>query len=196
LWFCDSSVSDPGADLVGVNLDTGEEEVRHAMPDRESGGGGDAGALPDAGDAGAAASAPAFCNDVVVASNGNIFATDSSGRVFRILSADVNTANSATVWLDDPAITVPGGFGANGIDVIGNTLIVASNDLFAVDSTSNTPATTLRRIALREGNAAATLCGPDGLQTVPSSTTELVVVENGSCTPSRERIVRVTLDLD
>jgi hypothetical protein len=91
---------------------------------------------------------------------------------------------------------VPGGFGANGIDLVGTTLIIASNGLVAVDSTSNDPSSTVRTIALREGNAAATLCGPDGLQTVPDSTTELVVVENGSCMPSRERVVKVTLDLD
>jgi hypothetical protein len=133
---------------------------------------------------------------VVVAGNGNIFATDSTGRVFRVLSANVNTANSAAVWLDDPAITVAGGFGANGLDLVGTTLIIASNGaLVAVDSTSNTPASTVRTLSLTEAGAAATLCGPDGLQTVPGSTTEIVVVENGFCATPRERIVKVTLDL-
>jgi hypothetical protein len=133
---------------------------------------------------------------VIVAPNGNIFATDSTGRVFRVLSAAVNTPNSATVWLDNPAITVPGGFGANGLDLLGTTMIIASNGLVAVDSNSNTPATTLRTISLTETGAAATLCGADGLQSVPGSTNQIVVVENGSCASGRERVVRVELDLD
>jgi sugar lactone lactonase YvrE len=199
LWFCDSSPADPtGGALVGVNLVTGLEEVRHAMPNREPAADADAGAdAGDAGDAGAAAAAATFCNDVIVAPNGNLFATDSSGRVFRVLAANVNTANSATVWLDSPAITVPGSFGANGLDLVGNTLIIASNGgLVAVDPASNTPAAGLRTISLTEAGAAATLCGPDGLQAVPNTTNQLVVVENGSCPAARERVVKVTLNLD
>jgi hypothetical protein len=41
-----------------------------------------------------------------------------------------------------------------------------------------------------------TLCGPDGLQTVPGSDNEIIVVENGNCTPSAPRVVRVELNLD
>jgi len=197
LWFCDSSPTAAGGALVGVNLDTGEEEVRHAMPDRAApGGDADAGADAGTADAGAATGTPTFCNDVIVTPAGVIFATDSSGRIFRVAAADFDTPNSASVWLDDPAITVVGGFGANGIDLVGDDLIIASNGLVAVDSTSNNPASTVRTLSLTEGGAAATLCGPDGLQTVPGSTNQIVVVENGSCTAARERVVRVTLDLD
>jgi hypothetical protein len=193
LWFCDSGPTESGGALVGVNLDTGEEEVRHTMPDRSVGSGdADAGA-----DGGAPTVIPAFCNDVIVTPAGVIFATDSSGRIFRIAADDVDTANSATVWLEHPALSPPeGGFGANGIDQVGDDLIIASNGLVAIDSTSNDPASTLRVLTLTEGGAAATLCGPDGLQTVPGSNDQIVVVENGACDDSRERVVRVTLDLD
>lgn len=197
LWFCDSSPLEPGGDLVGVDLETGEEEVRHAMPDPGAGGdAADAGA--DAGEADAGAAAPAtFCNDVIVAPDGDLFATDSSGRIFRVASADVDDANSASVWLEHSAISPPpGGFGANGLDLVGDTLIIAANGLVAVDSTSNDPASTVRTISLTEGGAAATLCGPDGLQTVPGSDNQIVVVENGACATPRERVVQVTLDLD
>jgi sugar lactone lactonase YvrE len=194
LWFCDSSPLAPGGDLVGINLDSGLEEVRHALPDQAPTG-GDADAGADAGDAGGAAGVTTFCNDVVVAQNGNIFVTDTGGRVFRVLAADFDTANSADVWLSDPALTAP-----NGIDVVGSDLIIASNGrLVAVDPSSNTPASTVRVINLTEGGDAATLCGPDGLQTVPGSNTEIVVVENGACegaNAGNERVVRVTLALD
>jgi hypothetical protein len=198
LWFCDSNPTGaaPGGDLVGVGLDTGLEEIRHALPDRGAVADADAGA--DAGDAGDAggAGAPTFCNDVIVDGTGNVFATDSSGRVFRVPAANATVANSATVWLDDPAITVVGSFGANGIDIVGDHMIIASNGrLVAVDAASNTPASTLRILNLTEAGAAVTLCGPDGLQAVPN-TNDIVVVENGSCTAGRERVVRVTLDLD
>lgn len=202
LWFCDSTPPPgaPGGDLVGVDLDDGTEVVRHALPNPGSVTDAGADAAADSGDAGAPASVATFCNDVVVAQNGNIFVTDSSGRIFRILAADARTANSADVWLSDPEIAPaqPGGFGANGIDIVGGQLIIASGDhLVAVDPNSNTPASSVRHINLTEAGAAATLCGPDGLQAVPNSTTDLIVVENGSCsaTPDRDRVVRVTLDL-
>jgi hypothetical protein len=198
LWFCDSTPTESGGALVGVNLDTGEEEVRHAMPDQAPSGDADAGADGGTPDGGLAVGTPTFCNDVIVTPAGVIFATDSGGRIFRVAAADFDTPNSAQVWLADPAISAPapGGFGANGIDLVGNDLIIASNGLVAVDSTSINPASTVRVISLTEGGAAATLCGPDGLQTVPGSNNQIVVVENGGCTAARERVVRVTLDLD
>jgi hypothetical protein len=200
LWFCDSSraATSSGADLVGINLDTGVEEVRHALPERAAPiAGSDAGeSEPESTDAGVLPLLVTFCNDVVVAPNGNIFATDSTGRVFRVAAADVDTEDSAQVWLDDPAISVPGGSGPNGIDLVGNELILASKNLVAVDATSDDPGSTLRVISLTEDGAAAVLCGPDGLQTVPGSDNQIVLIENGSCPAARARVVRVTLDID
>jgi len=54
----------------------------------------------------------------------------------------------------------------------------------------------VRTLSLGENGAPATLCGPDGLQTVPGSENEIIVVENGFCEAARERVVKVTLDLD
>ena len=208
LWFCDSSPTAPGGAIVGVDLETGVETVRHAMPDPIVPGGADAGAPPDASDAGtdagdagsgdagtvAAPAAPAtFCNDLIVA-GGDIFATDTSGRIFRVPSDDVDVDDSAEVWLENPSALPAGGFGPNGIDLVGDTLIIASNGaLLAVDPDSNNPAAALRTVTLSEGGAPGTLCGPDGLQTVPGSDDEIIVVENGFCTPARERVVKVTL---
>ncbi|HWO10309.1 MAG TPA: hypothetical protein VNN80_12535, partial [Polyangiaceae bacterium] len=221
LWFCDSTLppGPGGGDIVGVDLQTGVEVVRHAMPDPVPAGGADAGldagvvgvgggggvdaGVGDAGvvggaDAGGGAGAPAgpttFCNDLIVASDGDLFATDSTGRVFRVDAADVEVENSASVWLEHPAITTPGGFGANGIEQVGDNLIIAANGtLVAVDPESDAPASTLQVLTLSEGGAAVTLCGPDGLQAVPARSDQLVVVENGFCDAARERVVRVTL---
>ncbi|HEU4582608.1 MAG TPA: hypothetical protein VFS67_30335 [Polyangiaceae bacterium] len=209
LWFCDSNPAGPGgADLVGVDLANGTEAVRHAVPnpvastpDAGLDAGVDAGA--DAGDAGAApadagatAGPTAFCNDVVVQSTGNVFFTDSTGRIFRIPSASARTPNSAQVWLEGPSVSspTPGGFGANGLALVGDQLIIANTDhLIAVDPDSNNAASTVRTISLTEGGAAVTLCGPDGLETVPGSNSDLVVVENGGCAAARDRVVRVSL---
>jgi hypothetical protein len=205
LWFCDSTFN-VGASLVGVALDDGTETVRHNMPnpgtsatpDAGPDGGEDAGTA-DAGDAEAppAAGPFTFCNDVIVDANDNVLATDSSGRIFRVPAANALQANSAEVWLEAPAIAppMPGGFGVNGLDLVGGQLIVANGGLFAIDPNSANPASTIRPITLTLDGAPATLCGPDGLQSVPGSTTDIVVVENGGCMPSVDRVVRVTLDL-
>jgi len=214
LWFCDTNpvATVPGGAIVGVSLEDGSEVVRHAMPNRDSVG-GDAGTSPP-GDAGTddggtpaepAPGAPTFCNDLIVDSTGNLFATDSTGRIFRVPAAGATTANSASVWLDVPEIgaPTPGGFGANGLDIVGGSLVIiniGSGSLVAVDPSSADPASTVRTIRLTLDGAPATLCGPDGLETVPGSATDVVVIENGGCTNppggDGDRVVRVTLDLD
>ena len=214
LWFCDSNpaAAVPGAAIVGVSLDDGSEVVRHAMPNPGGAPAPDAGSAPDAGtvadagasDAGSApppAAAPAsFCNDLIVDATGNLFATDSSGRIFRVPANAVLAPNSASVWLTGPAAApaTAGGFGANGIDLVGGTLIIANGDaLWAVNPNASDPASTARKLALTLDGAPATLCGPDGLQTVPGSSTDLVVIENGSCnaTGDSDRVVRIQLSL-
>lgn len=209
LWFCDSNptAAVPGAAIVGVSLDDGSEVVRHAMPNPGSAPAPDAGVLADAGDAGVsdAGSPPpagpaSFCNDLIVDGTGNLFATDSSGRIFRVPAARVMTPNSASVWLTGPAAApaMPGGFGANGIDIVGGTMIIANTDsLWAVNPNAADPASTARKLALTLDGAPATLCSPDGLQAVPGSSTDLVVVENGGCNPTgdSDRVVRIKLSL-
>jgi hypothetical protein len=208
LWFCDSNPTEGGAAIVGVSLDDGTQVVRHAMPDAVSAPAPDAGTLADAGvtaDAGDAGGAPAaaptsFCNDLIVDATGNLYATESRGRIFRVPAASVTTPNSASVWLTGPAAepAMPGGFGANGIDIVGGTMIIANGDgLWAVNPNAANPASTARKLNLTLDGAPATLCGPDGLQAVPGSSTDLVVVENGGCntTGDSDRVVRIQLSL-
>jgi sugar lactone lactonase YvrE len=196
LWFCDSGIGAPGGALVGVDLEDGTETVRHELPDPVAAGDADAGAGADAGDAGvgdagAGVVVSTFCNDVIVAPNDDIFITDSSGRIFRIEDDDATTANSAEVWLADPAIAPPqpGGFGANGITFVDGNLIVAANgNLVAIDPSEDNPASTVRVITLTGG---AALCGPDGLE---EDGGDVIVIENGSCPAGLERVARVTLE--
>jgi hypothetical protein len=213
LWFCDSNplAAVRGGAIVGVSIEDGSEVVRHVMPNPGSSGAPDAGAVAaDAGaDAGDAGTPPApatqiftFCNDLIVDATGNLLATDSSGRIFRVPAANVMTPNSASVWLEVPEIgpPMPGGFGANGLAIVGGSLIVANGGLVAVDPTSNNPASTVRNINLTLDGAPVTLCGPDGVEAVTGSNTDVVVIENGGCANppggDGDRVVRVTLDLD
>jgi hypothetical protein len=200
LWFCDSSPNAAGGALVGVDLDDGTETVRHDLPNPaapavDADAGVDGG---DAGDAGAAAPRATFCNDVRLTPQNDLLVTDSfGGRIFRIPSANVLTANSATVWLTAPEIAPANAtaFGVNGLDFVGGSLIVASGaQLFVINPAS--PATNIQSIDLTLDGAAATLCGPDGLIAVSGTTDQLVVVENGFCGTPAPRVIKITLDLD
>jgi hypothetical protein len=210
LWFCDSNpdpvTGTPGGALVGISLTTptnvpGDVIVRHELPDNllVLPGGPDAGVV-DAGEADASATqvVPAFCNDVLVLPDGDLLVSDSSGRIFRVESEAALVDNSAEVWLSVPEIAPPepGGFGANGLDLIGESLIIANGSLVQVDPASEDPASTVRVLSLSENGATASLGGPPGLATVPGSDTEMVVVENGSCAAGVSRVIKVTLDLN
>lgn len=185
LWFCDSNPTDmprTGA-VVGVDIDSGEEVVRHALE-------------ADGQDS-------LFCNDLIVDPDGNLWVTESiAGLIYRIDSADVMDADSAEIWMNGglagPAM--PGAFAANGLVLAGDTLIVANvgaGTLFAVDPESTDPVADARPISLFEGNTGnVTLCGPDGLLGVPGSDDEIVVVENGGCAAAAPRVVRIALELD
>jgi sugar lactone lactonase YvrE len=184
LWFCDSNPTDmprTGA-VVGVSLDDGEEVVRHALE--------------------AEGEASLFCNDLIVDPDGNLWVTESiAGIVYRIDADDVMDENSAEIWMNGGLADPPqGGFGANGLVLAGDMLIVANvnnGTLFAVDPESTNPVADARLITLREGNDAnVILCGPDGLLGVPGQDDEIIVVENGGCMPAAPRVVRITLDLD
>ena len=200
LWFCDTSPNAPGGALVGVDLDLGTETVRHDLPNPEPIVDADAGSdggveVADAGDAGAPAPRATFCNDVRLNSDNDLLVTDSfGGRIFRIPSADALDDNSAEVWLTAPEIAplAPDGFGVNGLAFAGDTLIVSSNGLFAINPES--PATNIQAISLTLNGAPATLCGPDGVVAVPGTTNQVIVVENGFC-GGAARVIKVTLDL-
>jgi hypothetical protein len=69
--------------------------------------------------------------------------------------------------------------------------------LFAVDKTSDDPVADAHAITLSEGcRTGVSLCGPDGLRGVlgPTDGTDLLVVENGTCTAATPRVVQNSLD--
>jgi hypothetical protein len=179
LWFCDSNpvAASPVAELVGVSTAAateGDEVARHVLSSGDT-----------AADAGAV---NAFCNDVIVTPDGDLLITESRGSViYRVPSADALTNNSAELWSTAPELQPPpGGFGVNGLAMVGDMLIVANNGLFVMDPASPDSAT----LITLTGADAAFVGAPDGLALVPGSTTELVVADNGG------RIIKVTLDLD
>jgi sugar lactone lactonase YvrE len=187
LWFCDSNPKlapeKKAGDLVGVRLTDAHEVVRHALPALDG--------------------KPPFCNDVIVATDGNVWLTESaSGRVFRIAADAALRPDSAESWLVGGEIGPPpsSGSGANGIEQLGRHLIVANvgrGTLVALDPESQAAERGARTIELvdAETQAPIRLCSPDGLETVPGSTDTLVVVENGGCETKTARISQVTLAL-
>lgn len=183
VWFCDSDPTDmprTGA-VVGVGMEDGEEVVRHVLA--------------------ADGEASLFCNDLLVDPAGNLWVTESgAGLLYRIDAASALTENSAQLWMNGGLAAAPeGGFGANGIALAGDVLIVSNTGngtLFAVETASTNPAIEARPIALFEGNTGnVQLCGPDGLIAVPGAEDEIVVVESGDCAAAQPRVVRIALRL-
>ncbi|MEY2929385.1 MAG: hypothetical protein RL033_134 [Pseudomonadota bacterium] len=183
VWFCDSDPTDmprTGA-VVGVGIEDGEEVVRHVLA--------------------ADGEASLFCNDLLVDPAGNLWVTESSaGLLYRIDAASALTNDSAQLWMNGGLAAAPeGGFGANGLALAGDVLIVSNTGtgtLFAVETVSTNPVAEARPIALFEGNTGnVQLCGPDGLIAVPGADDEIVVVESGDCATGKPRVVRIALRL-
>ena len=186
LWLCDSGPKLEDArkagELVGVRLTDGTEKVRHVLPPLDG-------------------KAP-FCNDVIVSPDGAVWVTESaSGRVFRIPAASALTAGTAEAWITGGEVGPPptGGSGANGLEWVDGTLVVANvgrGTLVALDPASTDPGRGARVIALSDAQGApVTLCSPDGVELVPGSKDTVVVVENGGCTSKTPRIAEVKLAL-
>lgn len=110
----DTNLETPTAGLAVYDLETGER-VRYSDLDV---------LVPD----GAAHSA----NDVAVAPDGTAYVTDPvAGLVF-----EVEPDGDASLFIDDPKLTTPGGFGANGIVYRDGKLIIgnySSGSLWTVD---------------------------------------------------------------
>jgi sugar lactone lactonase YvrE len=123
LWACHSNPTVPDvAQVIGFDLENGEELVRHNFPSTDA-------TLTDGS---------GFCNDLAFDADGNLYATDSFGdsaenaagtrasRLIRVPADDLMTANSAETWLEDPGFEVPDdAFGLNGIAAADGTLYVA-----------------------------------------------------------------------
>jgi len=114
LWVCNTVTSGgaPEADLVGIDTATGDIVATHELP---------------------ASTVGSFCNDVVVAPNGNLWVTESfGGRLFRIPAAEALTNSAATPWLQAPELSGPNGpavnaFGVNGLTLLGGRLRVEAS---------------------------------------------------------------------
>jgi len=99
-----------------------------------------------------------MCNDIAVAGNGAIFATDTQGmQVLRLPKG----GTQLEVWSPAGAFGPMGGV-LDGISVVGNRVVVntlATNKLFAVDIGSDGKAGTVTELKL-----SAPVSGPDGMR--------------------------------
>jgi len=185
LWACNTVTSPPAgelpsADLVGIDTSTRQIVATHQLP---------------------ASTVGSFCNDVVVAPNGNLWVTESfGGRLFRIPAAEALTNSAATLWLQAPQLAGPNGpaagaFGVNGLTLLGGRLFVVNSSqgaLFNIDPGLAAPVPDdLQRVAVQEGGAEVLLSNPDGITAQGES--GILVVENGLGLPGGKRLVRVDL---
>jgi hypothetical protein len=196
LWVCNTVTSPPmgslsSAAIIGIGAADRQIKAKHELP---------------------ASAAGAFCNDIVIADNGTLWATESfGGRLFRIPPAELLQNTPATAWLQASELSGPNGpaagqFGANGLALVSGKLFVANSSrgtLLSIDPTLAQPASTdLHLVELSESGITGKvlLANPDGITRV--SNTELLVVENGFFVDAAgavvdrggKRLVRVSLD--
>jgi outer membrane protein assembly factor BamB len=186
LWVCNSDAINATADVVGIEIGTGEVQVRHELPASRSADVKGAGSL---------------CNDLVMSPNGTLWITESfGGRLFRIDASKLLTENSAVEWLQDNKLAGDGtddnAFGVNGITLLGGRLFVvntAFGTLFSIDPTLDEPTgDDLKLVTLTEDGNDLELSKPDGITRL--SDTELLIVENGLGTSGGKRVVRASLN--
>ncbi len=175
LWVCNTVTSPPMGQLptsaiVGIGAGDGQIKATHELPSSAAG---------------------AFCNDIVIAANGNLWATESfGGRIFRILESDLLSNSPATTWLQASELSGPEGpeagkFGANGLALLSGKLFVVNSSrgqLLSIDPTLDAPASAdLHVVELEESGVAGkvVLANPDGMTRLGDSQTDLLIVENG-----------------
>jgi sugar lactone lactonase YvrE len=178
LWVCHSSPMAMGgpAQIVGFDMATGGELVRHNLPS-------DDGTLDEGS---------GFCNDLTLDAAGNLYATDSFGdaatnpagmrqsRIVRVAAADLMTVNSAETWLRVAEFDVTSEqFGVNGIVADGSArlfvVMSAGGTIFeipiATDGSAGTP------VAV---TTSTDLEGGDGLELLDDST--LLLIQSSTLT--------------
>jgi streptogramin lyase len=190
LWVCNTVTSPaagqlPSADIVGIGAQDRTIKAVHPLP---------------------SSSAGAFCNDLVMAPNGNLWASESfGGRLFRINAAELLGNGPATEWMQSSALTGPNGpavnsFGVNGLTLVSGKLFFVNSSggsLLSIDPTLAQPSTSdVSVVALTENNVTGpvVLGNPDGITRL--SDTELLLVESGFCNPAcgGKRLTRVAFD--
>jgi hypothetical protein len=188
LWVCNTVTSPPAGTLpsaavVGIGAGDGLVKATHELP---------------------ASSVGAFCNDIVIAENGTLWATESfGGRLFRIPAGELPSNTPATAWLQATELSGPmgpavGAFGVNGLALISNKLFVVNSSqgtLLSIDPTLASPTSAdLHPVALTESGVSGgvVLANPDGITRI--NDTDLLVVENGLGLTNGKRLTRVSLD--
>jgi sugar lactone lactonase YvrE len=185
LWVCNNDVaaSPVVSDIVGIGA--GDRQVKASHPL-------------------AASPVGAFCNDIVIAPNGTLWATESfGGRIFRIPPGELLSNTPATAWLQATELAGPEGpssaFGVNGIALVSGKLFLVNSSrgqLLSIDPTLAQPTSAdLKVVALSEaGTPGKLLVTPDGI--TPVGNTDLLVVENGflDANGGGKRLARITLD--
>jgi sugar lactone lactonase YvrE len=173
LWVCNTVTAAPAgtlpsAAIVGIGAADGQVKATHELPPSAAG---------------------AFCNDIAIAANGNLWATESfGGRLFRIAAADLNSNAPATAWLQASELSGPNGpevnrFGANGLALMSGKLFVVNSSrgtLLSIDPTLEAPGSAdLHVVTLEESGVADSvlLANPDGIRRL--SDTDLLIVESG-----------------
>jgi hypothetical protein len=180
LWVCSSDRAAATAQVVGLDIATGQTVATHPL------------------EPGAAGS---FCNDMVMSPDGSLWVTESfNGRIFRIDAADLTNDDSAEVWLaaDELAPPMPGQFGVNGITLLGGQLFTVVTDrgtLLSIDPSLTAPTgADLRPIALSLDDDPVDLIRPDGITAVPGSTTDVLIVENGLQATGGKKLLRARIE--
>jgi hypothetical protein len=188
LWVCNTVTSPPAGELpsaavVGIGAADRQIKATHELPPSSVG---------------------SFCNDIAIAENGNLWATESfGGRLFRIPVGELLNNTPATAWLQATELSGPmgpavGAFGVNGLALISGKLFVVNSSqgtLLSIDPTLAAPSSSdLHRVALSESgvDGGVVLANPDGITRV--SDTDLLVVENGLGLSNGKRLTRVRID--
>jgi sugar lactone lactonase YvrE len=126
---------------------------------------------------------PAFCNDMALDGQHNLYVADSYGSVFRLANG---TGNSLQQWAKDPllAASTPQGFGADGIswDGQGNMYVgmISDNRLVRIPINANGSAGAITQITVTPA-----LSSPDGMRSLDANT--LLVAEGSGA------LVKVTV---
>jgi outer membrane protein assembly factor BamB len=177
LWICstNTAATPPTALVIGMAIADRARLATHVLPGTDAG---------------------AFCNDMVMSPDGALWVTESAnGRIYRIDPANIYADNSAEVWLEDELLQapMPGGFGTNGITLLGGrlyTVVTGRGQLYAIDPTIEAPTgADLKLIEL-----GSPLVGPDGITRVPGSDTDILIVENGLGAQGGKKLLRARLD--
>lgn len=182
LWLCNTDTTNGTGLVIGLGIADRARVGTHELPPSPAG---------------------AFCNDLIMSEDGALWITESfGGRIFRIAPQNVFTNNSAEVWLEDDRLAPPmaGAFGVNGITALGGKLYTVVTDrstLLSIDmNLTNPTGSDLREVSLFDRNGdRVTLARPDGIEAVPGTDTDILIVENGlGVDDGGKRLLRARLD--